>query len=350
MEDNYFYKNFRRRVSKFGLDNITDFLIKRVRKLNKKKKIGFLILILVCLFYLFYFSAPAFNFSNTGLVFTINDGSSVKKISQDLKQVGLIRSPLFFNLFVKTVGGEKKVKAGKYLFERSQNLFGVVWRIIEGEQGFDPIKLSIPEGASVYEISLLAEQKIEGFDKDKFLELSGDSEGYLFPDTYFLPPDVTPETLFTAMRENFDKRIEPLLDNIKKFGKSLDEVVIMASILEEEARTMETRQIVSGILWSRIGIDMPLQVDATFLYINGKNTYELTLADLQDDSSLYNTYTHKGLPIGPITNPGLDAIWATINPTESNYLYYLSDKSGNMYYAKTFEEHKLNKSKYLHTY
>jgi UPF0755 protein len=91
---------------------------------------------------------------------------------------------------------------------------------------------------------------------------------------------------------------------------------------------------------------MPLQVDSTFSYINGKNTYELTLDDLKIDS-LYNTYKYKGLPPGPINNPGLEAIKSALNPIKTKYLYFLTEKDGTIHYAKTFEEHKNNKEKYL---
>jgi len=120
----------------------------------------------------------------------------------------------------------------------------------------------------------------------------------------------------------------------------------MASIIEAEARTTESRRIISGILWKRISLGMPLQVDSTFVYINGKNTYELTSDDLKIDSP-YNTYVYKGLPPTPIGNPGLDAILAALYPKTSKYLYFLSSKSGDMYYATTFEQHKRNKELYL---
>ena len=110
--------------------------------------------------------------------------------------------------------------------------------------------------------------------------------------------------------------------------------------------TDKDHKIISGILWKRIGMNMPLQVDAPFLYILGKTSAELTLADLKKDSP-YNTYVNRGLPIGPIGNPGFSALRAAVFPASSPYLYYLSDNEGIMHYAKTFEEHKANKEKYL---
>ncbi|MBI3075161.1 MAG: endolytic transglycosylase MltG, partial [Parcubacteria group bacterium] len=150
-----------------------------------------------------------------------------------------------------------------------------------------------------------------------------------------------------AMRENFFKKIKPLETAIGDSGKNLHEILTMASLLEEEARAADTRRLIAGILWRRLKIGMPLQVDATFMYINGKNTFELTLEDLADDSSPYNTYTHKGLPPGPITNPGLDSIVAALYPKENPYLFYLADLSGTTYYSRTFDEHKEKKFRYL---
>lgn len=350
IEDDFFYKNFRRKGLKLSLDNITEFIKRNFKNLKFKQKRNLLILGVCCLFYFLFFSAPNKNFSNGGFVFDISEGMNVSIISQNLKKDDLIRSPLTFKIILKLTRNEDNVQAGGYLFEKPQNLPTVIWRIIKGKQGYDPIRLSIPEGATVNEISLLAKEKIEAFDREKFLELAKGEEGYLFPETYHLSPDTTEEVLLKTMKNTFMEKIQSLLPMIKDSGHSLHDILTMASILEEEARTMETRQMIAGILWKRIEIGMPLQVDATFMYINGKNTYELTTADLRDDSSPYNTYAYKDLPPGPISNPGLDAIWAALNPTKSNYLYYLSDKSGNMYYARTFEEHKENKTKYLHTY
>ena len=121
----------------------------------------------------------------------------------------------------------------------------------------------------------------------------------------------------------------------------------MASIIEDEANgTLESKRIVSGILWKRIRMEMPLQVDAAFQYYNGKNSYTLTKEDLAEDHE-YNTYTNKGLPPTAITSPGIDSLRAAITPTQTEYLYFMSDKRGNMYYAKTFEQHKLNRELHL---
>jgi UPF0755 protein len=148
------------------------------------------------------------------------------------------------------------------------------------------------------------------------------------------------------MKNNFIEKIKTLDDKIKYFNKPLADIIKMAGILEEEARTMETRRVVAGILWKRLSMGMPLQVDSSFKYINGKISKTLTLDDLQIDSP-YNSYTHKGLLPTPISNPGLGAIEAAITPIKTSYLYFLTDDAGNMHYGKTFEEHVANKEKYL---
>lgn len=141
--------------------------------------------------------------------------------------------------------------------------------------------------------------------------------------------------------------IEKLTDNFyQKTGSTSPEIIIMASLLEKEAKTEQDRKIISGILWKRLDVGMPLQVDASLNYINGKTSAEMTQKDLNQDSP-YNTYKYKGLPLTPICNPGLDAISVALNPISSPYWYYLSDKNGIIHFAKTFEEHKENKFKYL---
>ena len=148
------------------------------------------------------------------------------------------------------------------------------------------------------------------------------------------------------MEDTFTKRLESIKVIVLAFNRPLSDIIKMASILEGEARTTETRRTIAGILWRRISLGMPLQVDASFKYINGKGTFELTPRDLAIDSP-YNSYTHKGLPPTPISNPGIDAIASAVTPIKTNYIYFLSDKEGNMHYAVTYAEHLANKAKYL---
>lgn len=208
--------------------------------------------------------------------------------------------------------------------------------------GIPTIKVTFPEGTSVREMAVLLKERFPLFDSETFFELSKGNEGYLFPDTYLFETDIMPE----QVRERLIQRFYEKTRELGLSEERLHDVVIVASLVEEEANTREDRRLVSGILWKRNEIGMALQVDAVFGYIQGTTTYHPTGEDLEIDSP-YNTYLYRGLPPGPITNPGLDALQAAYEPTETDYLYYLTGDDGITYYAKTFEEHKRNKELYL---
>ncbi|MCX6703170.1 MAG: endolytic transglycosylase MltG [Candidatus Zambryskibacteria bacterium] len=302
------------------------------------------LLALILVFYIAVWRTPT-DFPVDTIV-SVNRGESLEEITQKFASLRLIRSPFAFRSLVILLGGEKKVTAGDYLMTNKESPLTLAWRIIEGRLGMEPIKVTIPEGLNVSEISGILGKKLALFDAELFLREAKDKEGYLFPDTYFLPPTAKPVDVILKMQKNFDEKMRSVETDIEKFGKPFDEVLIMASILEGEAKDTESRKIVAGILWKRISIGMPLQVDATFKYINGKDSSNLTLDDLKMDNA-YNTYTNRGLPPTPINNPGLDALLAAVTPTKTEYLYFLTGNDGKMYYAKTFEQHKVNKQKYL---
>lgn len=216
------------------------------------------------------------------------------------------------------------------------------------EKAEEAVKVYIPSGASVREIAILIDEALPHLNRKKFIKLARESEGFLFPDTYYFLPSVDEQSVFDAMRENFDDHTEKLKSRIKASGRTLEETVTMASIVEKEAPfgDAEAQREIAGVLWKRIEIDMPLQVDVTFQYINGKNSYQLTRADLAHTSA-YNTYRYKGLPPSPITNPGFGALEAVLNPAATDNLYFLSDLEGNLYFSETFPEHLAKKEKYI---
>ena len=167
-------------------------------------------------------------------------------------------------------------------------------RITRGEYGLDPIRITFPEGVTVAEIADILDGKLPSFDKWTFVKLSQGKEGYLFPDTYFFLPNVEPGEIIREMSENFDRKMLAVSDSIAQSGKTAEEIIIMASIIEREAITFKDKEIISGILWKRIEIGMRLQVDAPFVYAINKGSFELTRADLKTDSP-YNTYTREGV-------------------------------------------------------
>lgn len=292
--------------------------------------------------FLFFYRTPR-DFP-IGEVITVESGDSLQEITDTLYSKKIIRSSFLFRTHVIILGGEKRVLAGDYILDKREGPTKLALRLVNGKYHLELKKITIPEGWNIFEIGDYLEKTLLRFNKKEFIGLAKDEEGYLFPDTYFISPVSNPQAVIDRMKSNFNKKISTI--SLATSTRSLKDIIIMASILEAEARTTESRRTIAGILYKRLSIGMPLQVDSTFLYINGKNTYELTLEDLKIDS-LYNTYKYPGLPQGPIGNPGLDSILAAINPTESKYLYFLSSKSGDMYYGTNFEQHKRNKELYL---
>ncbi len=293
----------------------------------------------------FFIVAPPSAFPPDAVV-SIPENSTLKVMANILARDHVIRSPFWFRVIAVVTGEERRLKAGEYLFASPVTVFAIAARLARGDSGFTPVRVTFPEGATVKQMSVILEDNLTRFDGRAFVTLAAPKEGHLFPDTYFLPPAATPWDVVAMMENNFNAKIAGLKGKIAASGKTEDDVVKVASILEDEARTTETRRTIAGIIWKRLLLGMPLQVDSPFEYSIGKNTFQLTTADLKNDSP-YNTYTHKGLPPTPIGNPGLDALTDALTPIDSPYLYFLSDVRGNIHYAATFSEHLANKQKYL---
>ena len=291
---------------------------------NIKKVIFYTLGVIAVLIFSYFFllSAPS-NFKE-GQIINIDGGMNLRNVSSKLKQSSVIRSRTIFEFFVIIYGGEKHIISSDYLFEKKLPVFEVARRIAKGERHLAPVKVTIPEGFNVPEIADVFSSKLSLFNKTNFTTLASPLEGYLFPDTYFFLTTDNEADAIKIMNNNYIKKITPILPKIISLGKTEKEIITMASIIEKEAKGDTDRGVISGILWRRIALGMPLQVDA----------------DL-------STYKNKGLPKNPISNPGLEAINAALYPKNSPYLYYLHDKNGVVHYAKNFQEHKTNKLKYL---
>jgi UPF0755 protein len=299
------------------------------------------------LFYGLFWRAPR-PFPKQALV-SIERGETLSEIANSLEQNGVIMSDFWLKSFVMLWGGQRGIVAGDYYFPKALSVFSVAKKISKGEFGIIAIKITLPEGLSSYEMADILSKQLPAFNPDDFLKEVGDNnyEGYLFPDTYFFTPNTKANDVILTMRENFVRQIKTYEEDMVKSGKTLSDIVIVASIIEDEANnSLDSKRVVSGILWKRLREGMPLQVDAPFIYHNGKNSYTLTKEDLEEDHE-YNTYVNKGLPPTAITNPGIDSLRAAIAPTNTDYLYFLSDRNGNLHYAEDFEGHKRNRELYL---
>lgn len=307
---------------------------------------GFLLGILLFLIYFVTVSAPL-HFPSATYV-KVAKGQSFEQVALMLEEREIIRSAKVFSVVARVYGGKEDIMSGEYFFSEPITVLDVARRLMRGHFELIPLKITIPEGFSARQMATLLAKKIPDFDGEEFYEQAKAKEGYLFPDTYFFLPGTEPEKVIGILEENFRRQTNDpkVQEALKKSGKTLREVVIMASLLEKEAAKTEDRRMVAGILWKRISIGMPLQVDAVFPYIIGKNTFDLTRADLKVDSP-YNTYKYKGLPVGPIANPGLDSMVAAMTPVKSNYIFYLTDMQSKFHFSVTYAQHLANQKKYL---
>lgn len=289
--------------------------------------------------------APPADFPS-GSIVSIARGSSAPLVAEQFATARLIKHPSLLLLALRATGASARVQAGAYLFMQPENLFAIAYRISTGMYGLPPVRITFPEGTSVRQAAALVAEALPAVQAADFLKEARAYEGYLFPDTYLFPPSADAASVIALLRANFDTKIATLSADIAASGRSISDIVTLASLIEKEARTTESRRMVAGILLNRLKLGMPLQVDAVFGYINGRDTYSPSFADLTIDSP-YNTYTHKGLPPGPICNPGMDALQAVLHSAKSGYLYYLTGKDDRMHYATTFAEHQANRQKYL---
>ncbi len=277
---------------------------------------------------------------------TVRAGASVDEIAFDLEASGVVRSGLAFKVVAVLTGSARSLHAGDYLFKEPKDIFSVVRAVSLGAFGLEPEKIRIPEGATTRSMAIIFKSHLLRFDSEKFLAKAQPLEGFLFPDTYFFLPNADEDTVINTMKADFDEKIRPYEQDIASSSLSLHEIITLASIIEREASRSDDRHMISGVLYNRLKKNMPLQVDVTFLYIMGKNTFQLTLDDLRSDNP-YNTYVHKGLPPGPIGSPSLDSIDAAVHPDKHPYLFYLADNGGTTHYSRTYEEHLQKKRLYL---
>lgn len=290
------------------------------------------------------FSPPA-NFP-VGSIASIARGATAPDVAAQLAEAHIIAHPSILRLVLRVSGASNTVQAGAYLFTAPENLFVVAYRLAVGEYGIPPARITFPEGETARDYAVRVHEAFPDISEASFLSLAKPYEGYLFPDTYVFNSSADASSILQTMRTNFDTKMAPLSPDVQASGHSLSDIVIVASLVEREARSVANKRIVAGILWNRLKLGMPLQVDAVFGYIYNRDTYSPSLADLKVDSP-YNTYTHKGLPPGPISNPGLESIDAALHPTKTNYLYYLTGKDNLMHYATTYVQHQANQRKYL---
>jgi UPF0755 protein len=318
----------------------------------KKRYILLILIVLVSVaFYLFYKegSLPVNKSGKISKIFVVNKDEPLNTIVNNLFNEGLIRNKIVFYLIVKQLGIERTIQAGDFRLSTDMSATELAKNLTHGTLD---VWLTLIEGTRKEEMAQIISKNLD-IPEIEFVKLA--DEGYLFPDTYLVPRTATAEMVLSIINNNFKNKFNEDLHS-QAVNKKLTEkeVLILASLVEREARQPATRQKVAGILLKRYLEGMPLQVDATVQYALGYQPAEkswwkkeLTFDDLKIISP-YNTYVNEGLPPGPICNPSLSSIEAVINADPSTpYRYYITDKNGVMHYAVTLEEHNNNINKYL---
>ncbi|MCX6816947.1 MAG: endolytic transglycosylase MltG [Candidatus Beckwithbacteria bacterium] len=281
-------------------------------------------------------SQPVNPKNNTPQVFVVPQGQSAKIIASRLKQSGFIKNELVFRLLVDQKNLSAKLQAGDFRLSPSMNLEQIIESLTHGSLDY---WITFPEGLRVEEYAERLAAKSSLIPQD-FILAAKPYEGQLFPDTYLIPQSASVEDI-----------VNLLVDTFKSKSSTQDkQMIILASLIEREAKHEADRILVSSVFHNRLKINLALQVDATVQYVLGK-TGNWWPKDLTHDNlkiaSPYNTYLNPGLPPRPICNPGLSSLQAALNPAQTNYLYYVSDSSGYNHYAATLSEHNVNIAKYL---
>ena len=329
----------------------TPHLIPTEKLLRSKAKVllGVILFFLFCVVAVVYAGytlnkAPT-NFK-ASTSFTVEPGEGVKTITAHLQEASLVRSKALLYFVLTLRYDTKSIKASTYIFDRPMTTVEIAKKLVIGDFSTDLIKFTHIEGERAAEVATHAQGTLTSFDTKHFLERAVPLEGKLYPETYLIPKTFSADQLIDLMLKTFDEKTKAIQPKMESYTLSPKDILILASILEREANSPESMRVVSGILQRRLKEGIRLQADASIEYVLNKPLKELTAKDLEIESP-YNTYRKKGLPPTPIGNPGLDAITAVIEPTPSEYTYYITDNEGNFHYAKTYKEHLANVAKYL---
>lgn len=295
-------------------------------------------------------------------IFVVEPGEASSTVAEKLKEQGAIQSKYIFLAHLAKNGNRNKLQQGRYTITPTDTVVSIADRMIKGEVTRTDVSITFPEG---WPARLMAERLTknglpgaEFFEKAmnpdpnlrtkySFLQSNPPSatlEGFLFPDTYYFPPDATADDIINRMLTTFGKKLTPDIEAAAKARqRTLFELITLASIVEEEGRKTEDRKIIADVFWKRLAIGQPFQSDATVNYVLGTFKDQPTLEDIKNESP-YNTYVHAGLTPGPISNPSLESIQATAFPTPNPYYYFLNNlETREMYFGVTYDDHLANR-------
>ena len=318
---------------------------------------GFLALVWIVIGLFYYQASRPASEKNQTMIFEIQPGMTLKQVALELSRQGLIRSPSAFQAIAYIQAKQRQVMVGEFSLSPSMPPSKILLQITSGKTILHPV--TIPEGYRITEIATLLHS--EGLaDKEFFIRQTRDKslirplgipadslEGYLFPETYHFSKFTPEKKIVQKMVDTFREQvlIPQLLMSAKKSSLSWHEIITLASLIEKETGLDSERKIISSVFHNRLRKNMRLQTDPTVIYAMEKFDGNIRKRDLKIDS-LYNTYRYKGLPPGPIANPGLKSIVAAISPIKSDHLYFVSRQDGSHHFSSTLIEHNRAVQKY----
>lgn len=313
----------------------------------------FIVILIMLIFVGYIFvregNMPVNKNDKTSIIFLIKPGENLNQIINNLAKNNLIRNKISFYLIVKRLGIERKIQAGDFRLSPSMSAEIIANSLTHGTID---IWVTLLEGWRKEEAAQTISSKIA---LPEIEIIQAFKEGYIFPDTYLFPKTASIESLVKIINSNFENKYQSLSSNsISQLELTINQVVIIASLVEREAKFPDDRQKVASIIYKRLKSDWTLNIDATIQYAFGYQVSEKSWwkKELSEDDlklqSPYNTYIHTGLPPSPICNPSLSSLTAVteIDPNIDAW-FYISDKTGKMHYAKTLEEHNANVKRYL---
>lgn len=303
-----------------------------------------------------YHVASPFLATKSGYVHVQSDMDAAE-IANTLYDDGFIQSPIWFRLTAKVTGQDSALKEGEYVLDSHMSLQQIFQKLTSGKS--EAARLVIPEGYTVRQIAKAVAQ-LGTISEDDFLQAAKDTsalypymqgkrgavtfptEGFLFPDTYFIPNSATAQDVVAMMLKNFDRRLTTdMREKISQKNLSIYQFVTLASLVEKEAKFDADRPLIASVFFNRLAAHMKLQSDASISYAMGSHKAAYSIAETQY-ASPYNTYMYEGLPPGAIGNPGMDSMLAVLNAPATQYLYFVADGDGHNYFATTYDEHLKN--------
>ena len=282
-------------------------------------------------------------------------------VGDEMQKNGYIVSSVWFRVAAQVTGQAGNLKEGEYSIDSSMSLQQILGKLTSGKS--EAARLVIPEGYTVWQIAQRV-AALGNISEDEFLIAAKDTtllhpymngnrdvtfptEGFLFPDTYFIPNDATAEDVVRMMLKNFDDHLDAdMKQQIAAKNMSIYQVVTLASLVEKEAKYEEDRPLIASVFLNRLATHMKLQSDASISYAMGSHKAAYSIAETQYDSP-YNTYMYEGLPPGPIANPGMACMHAILQAPTTSYLYFVADGDGHNYFAATYEEHMKNVQEHM---